>query len=77
MKYRTRTYYMDAQKKLMWERWKEGWILHQIGHLFDRSHYCPEHLFEDRRHSTIGWATPRECSDLGRARRDLSCSDGR
>ena len=38
MKYRTRTYYSDAQKALMWERWKEGWTLHQIAHLFNRSH---------------------------------------
>lgn len=38
MKYRTRTYYTDAQKALMWERWKEGWTLHQIAHLFNRSH---------------------------------------
>jgi hypothetical protein len=22
----------------MWERWKAGWTLHQIGHLFDRPH---------------------------------------
>jgi IS30 family transposase len=38
MKYRTRTYYTDAQKAQMWERWKEGWTLHQIGRLFDRAH---------------------------------------
>ena len=38
MKYRTRTYYTDAQKALMWERWKEGWTLHQIAHLFNRAH---------------------------------------
>ena len=38
MKYRTRTYYTDAQKALMWERWKEGWTLHQIARLFNRSH---------------------------------------
>ena len=38
MKYRTRTYYTDGQKALMWERWKEGWTLHQIGQLFDRPH---------------------------------------
>ena len=38
MKYRTRTYYTDAQKALMWERWKDGWTLHQIAHLFDRAH---------------------------------------
>jgi IS30 family transposase len=38
MKYRTRIYYTESQKALMWERWKEGWTLHQIGHLFDRAH---------------------------------------
>jgi IS30 family transposase len=38
MKYRTRTYYTAAQKALMWERWKEGWTLHQIAHLFKRAH---------------------------------------
>jgi hypothetical protein len=24
MKYRTRIYYTDAQKALMWERWRQG-----------------------------------------------------
>jgi len=38
MKYRTRTYYSDAQKALMWERWKQGWTLHQIAQLFNRAH---------------------------------------
>jgi len=38
MNYRKRTYYTDSQKALMWERWKAGWTLHQIGHLFDRAH---------------------------------------
>ena len=38
MKYRTRTYYTDVQKALMWERLKEGWTLHQIDQLFDRPH---------------------------------------
>ena len=38
MKYRTRTYYTDVQKALMWERWKQGWTLHQIAHMFDRAH---------------------------------------
>ena len=36
MKYRTRIYYTDSQKALMWERWKAGWTLHQIAKLFDR-----------------------------------------
>jgi IS30 family transposase len=38
MKYRRRTYYTDAQKAVMWERWKQGWTLHQIAQLFDRAH---------------------------------------
>ncbi|MES3041773.1 MAG: IS30 family transposase [Pseudomonadota bacterium] len=38
MKYRTRTYYTDAQKAVMWARWKEGWTLHQIAKLFNRAH---------------------------------------
>jgi len=38
MKYRTRTYYTEAQKALMWEHWKEGWTLHQIAQLFNRAH---------------------------------------
>ena len=38
MKYRTRTYYSDSQKALIWERWKAGWTIHQIGQLFDRPH---------------------------------------
>jgi IS30 family transposase len=37
MKRRTRTHYTDAQKALMWERWKEGWTLHQIAQLFNRA----------------------------------------
>ena len=35
---RTRIYYTESQRALMWERWKAGWTLHQIGHLFDRPH---------------------------------------
>jgi IS30 family transposase len=38
MRYRTRTYYTSSQKALMWERWRQGWTLHQIAQLFDRSH---------------------------------------
>jgi IS30 family transposase len=38
MKYRRRTYYTDGQKALMWERWRQGWTLHQIAHLFKRAH---------------------------------------
>src|SRR6188508_3115629 len=38
MKYRTRTYYTDAQKAVMWERWKQGWTLYRIAQLFNRAH---------------------------------------
>ena len=38
MKQRTRIYYSDVQKAVMWERWKEGWTLHQIAQLFNRAH---------------------------------------
>jgi hypothetical protein len=30
MKYRTRTYYTDVQKALMWERWKQGCTLRRL-----------------------------------------------
>jgi IS30 family transposase len=38
MAYRTRTYYTESQKALMWERWRQGWTLHQIAQLFNRAH---------------------------------------
>ena len=38
MNRRPRIYYTGSQRALMWERWKAGWTLHQIGHLFDRPH---------------------------------------
>lgn len=36
MKYRTRTFYTETQKGLMWDRWQKGETLHQIARLFDR-----------------------------------------
>ena len=38
MKRRARINYSDSQKALMWERWKQGATLHEIGKLFDRPH---------------------------------------
>jgi IS30 family transposase len=38
MKQRTRIYYSETQKALMWEHWKKGDTLHQIAQLFDRHH---------------------------------------
>ncbi len=38
MTQRPRIYYTEAQKALMWDRWKAGDTLHEIGKLFDRPH---------------------------------------
>lgn len=38
MQKRPRICYTEAQKAVMWERWKAGDTLHQIGKLFDRPH---------------------------------------
>src|SRR5512145_3224995 len=38
MKYRTRIQYTEADKALMWERWRRGESLHAIARLFDRNH---------------------------------------
>lgn len=38
MNYRTRTYYTESQKALMWERWRKGESLQHIAQLFNRNH---------------------------------------
>ena len=38
MKRKPRIYYSDAQKALMWDRWKEGESMHAIARLSDRGH---------------------------------------
>jgi len=38
MKQRTRIYYTEADKALMWERWRRGESLNSIARLFDRNH---------------------------------------
>jgi hypothetical protein len=38
MKRRTRIRYTEADKALMWERWRQGESLHAIARLFDRYH---------------------------------------
>ena len=38
MKYRTRIYYTEEQKALMWDRWQKGDSMHAIARLFDRNH---------------------------------------
>ncbi|MDM0022416.1 IS30 family transposase [Variovorax saccharolyticus] len=57
MAYRTRTYYTDSQKALMWERWRQGWTLHQIAQLFNRAHTSVQKIL-----SRIGGIRPPERS---------------
>jgi len=38
MKHRTRIFYTEADKALMWDRWRKGDSLGTIGRLFDRGH---------------------------------------
>lgn len=45
MKRRPRIYYSESQKALMWERWKQGWTLNEIGRLFDRPHTSIRQIF--------------------------------
>ncbi len=45
MKYRTRIYYTEKQKILMWERWKQGDSLHEIAALFNRPHSSVQGIF--------------------------------
>jgi transposase, IS30 family len=38
MKRRTRIYYSEVQKSVMWDRWQKGESLNEITRLFDRNH---------------------------------------
>jgi len=38
MKYKTRIYYSEADKALMWDRWRKGESLGSIARHFDRHH---------------------------------------
>ena len=48
MKQRTRIYYSDAQKSLMWDRWQKGDSLAAIARLFDRNHSSVEGILRKR-----------------------------
>ena len=45
MKRRPRIYCSDSQKALMWERWKQGWTLNEIGRRFDPPHTSIQQIF--------------------------------
>jgi IS30 family transposase len=46
MKYRTRTFYTETDKALMWDRWQKGESLHSIAALFDRNHTSISRILE-------------------------------
>jgi len=47
MKQRPRIYYSERQKALMWERWRKGETIHQIGKLFDRGHSSVQRILAE------------------------------
>jgi IS30 family transposase len=47
MKQRTRNYYSEKDKALMWDRWKKGDTLHDIGRLFDRGHSSIQNIIQE------------------------------
>ena len=77
MKQRTRIYYTETDKALMWERWRQGESLHAIAQLFDRYHTSIGGIL-----ARTGGIRPlprtRAASALQLSEReDLSWSDGR
>jgi IS30 family transposase len=57
VKQRTRIYYTETQRALMWERWRAGDTLHAIAKLFDRNHTSVQHIFA----RTGGIRPPSRC----------------
>jgi transposase, IS30 family len=47
MKQRTRIYYSESQKALMWDRWQKGDSLQEIAQLFDRNHSSVERILAE------------------------------
>jgi IS30 family transposase len=67
MRQRPRICYSDSQKALMWERWRAGWTLHEIGKLFDRGHSSIHRIIAE----TGGIRPP----DRSRSRRALTLAE--
>ena len=55
MKRRTRIYYTEKQKALMWDRWQSGDTMHDIARLFDRGHSSVQRILTES-----GGIRPRE-----------------
>lgn len=67
MRQRPRIYYSDSQKALMWERWRAGWTLHEIGKVFDRGHSSIHRIIAE-----TGGIRP---ADRSRSQRALSVAE--
>ena len=55
MKRRTRIYYTETQKALMWDRWQRGDTMNDIARLFDRGHSSVQRILTEN-----GGIRPRE-----------------
>jgi hypothetical protein len=62
MKYRTRIYYTEADKALMWDRWQRGESLRSIAAHFGRHH---------PRDTSAAATTLKKSADVGGAGEDL------
>jgi IS30 family transposase len=47
MKQRPRIYYSEAQKAIMWDRWRRGESLHDIAQLFERGHSSIQRILSE------------------------------
>jgi IS30 family transposase len=47
MKQRRRIYYSEAQKAVMWDRWRRGESLHDIAQLFERGHSSIQRILSE------------------------------
>ena len=45
-KYRQRIHYTEADKNMMWDRWRKGESLESIAQLFDRTHGSVARIIE-------------------------------
>ena len=60
MKQRSRIYYTESQKSLMWDRWQQGESLHSIARLFGRGHSSIQRIL-----SETGGIRPNQRARLG------------
>ena len=67
MKRRTRIYYTQTQKTLMWDRWQRGDTMHDIARLFDRGHSSVQRILTEN-----GGIRPRERKRASPSQREKS-----